>query len=63
MTPDKDALIEELVSIAKRWAALDGGSWHPERYMQDRNELITDTRSVLAKATAPVVAGREDDQL
>lgn len=41
----------DLLSIAKRWAALDG-QWHPDRYESDKAELLAETKAVIAKATA-----------
>lgn len=43
------AINADLVAIAKRWAALDGGSWH-ERYARAMDELRQDTAAVIAKA-------------
>jgi len=41
---------DELLSIARRWAALDAGAWHPTRYAAEKKELIADTEAVIAKA-------------
>lgn len=41
----------ELLSIAKRWVAL-GGQWHPDRYESEKEELLTETKALIAKATA-----------
>ena len=43
--------VAELLSIAKRWSALDAGNWHIERYERERTELLVDTRAAIAKAT------------
>lgn len=40
----------DLLSIAKRWLALDAGSWHPVRYARERAELLADTQAAIAKA-------------
>ena len=40
----------DLLSIAKRWNALDGGAWHPERHANEKERLIVDTRAAIAKA-------------
>jgi hypothetical protein len=40
----------KLLSIARRWVALDAGAWHPERYAAEKKELIADTEAVIAKA-------------
>ena len=39
-----------LLSIAKRWAALDGGSWHLVRHASEKNELLADTGRAIAEA-------------
>ncbi|OHW57296.1 hypothetical protein ABI36_0219175 [Pseudomonas aeruginosa] len=52
---DKARLIvaaPELLSLAKRWAALDGSTWHPERYEEEKRELLAATNEAIAKATA-----------
>lgn len=38
-----------LLSIARRWVAIGYGSWHPERYAQEKAELLADTRALIAK--------------
>jgi hypothetical protein len=48
------AAAPDLLSIAQRWAALDGGSWHVQRYAREREELLADTRAVIAKAEGAV---------
>ncbi|MBJ2203978.1 hypothetical protein [Pseudomonas carnis] len=40
----------DLLSIARRWAALDG-QWHPDRYESEKAELLEDTATAIAKAT------------
>jgi len=40
----------KLLSIARRWVALDAGAWHPTRYAAEKKELIADTVAVIAKA-------------
>lgn len=47
--PEDDAA-PDLLSIAKRWAALDGGAWHAERHAREKDELLADTRAAIAKA-------------
>jgi len=39
-----------LLSIAKRWGALDGGSWNVDRHAREKQELLEDTRAAIAKA-------------
>jgi hypothetical protein len=45
------AAAPDLLSIASRWAAIDGGIWHAERYVGDRAQLMADTQTAIAKAT------------
>jgi hypothetical protein len=45
------AATPELLSIAERWAALDGGAWHVQRHANEKAELLADTAAVIAKAT------------
>lgn len=40
----------DLLSIAKRWAAIDGGAWNVQRHAQEKKELLADTRAAIAKA-------------
>lgn len=47
-----DAAPELLLSIAKRWVALDSGSWNADRHERDKRILIADTRAAIAKASA-----------
>ncbi|RBB97509.1 hypothetical protein C3E97_027725 [Pseudomonas sp. MWU12-2115] len=44
------AAAPDLLSIAKRWAALDA-QWHPDRYESEKAELLRDTRAIIAQAT------------
>ncbi|MBG4420113.1 hypothetical protein [Pseudomonas aeruginosa] len=46
------AAAPELLSIAKRWAALDGSAWHPVRYEEEKRELLAATNEAISKATA-----------
>lgn len=46
------AAAPDLLSIAKRWLALDAGNWHPERALRDQRDLEADTRAAIAKATS-----------
>ncbi len=39
----------ELLSIARRWAALDAGSWAVARHANEKAELLRDTRAIIAK--------------
>lgn len=39
----------ELLNIAKRWAALDGGLWHVERHAREKSELLADTKALISK--------------
>jgi hypothetical protein len=45
------AAAPELLAIAKRWAALDAGAWHQERYAAEKAELLDNTRAAITKAT------------
>jgi hypothetical protein len=45
------AAAPELLAIAQRWGALDGGAWHVERHAAEKAELLADTRGAIAKAT------------
>lgn len=45
------AAAPELLSIAERWAALDGGAWHVQRHASEKAELLADTAAAIAKAT------------
>jgi hypothetical protein len=47
------AAAPDLLSIAKRWTALDAGSWHVVRLAGERGELLNDTRTAIAKAEEP----------
>lgn len=44
------AAAPELLSLAKRWIALDGGSWNVERHASERFTLRNETRDLIAKA-------------
>ncbi|QPP24932.1 hypothetical protein I5102_003423 [Pseudomonas aeruginosa] len=46
------AAAPELLSIAKRWAALDSSAWHLVRYEEEKRELLAATNEAIAKATA-----------
>lgn len=41
----------DLLSIARRWAALYAGDWHAVRHANEKAELLADTRAAIAKAT------------
>ena len=40
-----------LLSIAERWAALDGGSWHVQRNANEKAELLAETITAIAAVT------------
>ena len=40
---------DQLFDIAKRWAALDGGSWNIDRHAREKSELLADTKALIAK--------------
>lgn len=40
----------DLLDIAMRWAALDGGAWNVTRYEHEKATLLDDTRAAIAKA-------------
>jgi len=44
------AAAPDLLSIAQRWAALDGGDWHVARHASDKAELLADTRAAVSRA-------------
>lgn len=48
------AAAPDLLSIARRWVALDGGAWHSERYARERTKLLFDTAAAVAKATTQI---------
>jgi len=52
------AATPDLLSIAKRWAALNGGEWHAERHAREKAELLRDTQAAIAKAS-PARPSRE----
>jgi len=39
-----------LLSLAERWAALDGGAWAVDRHAREKAELLADTRAAIARA-------------
>lgn len=39
----------QLLDIAKRWAALDGGAWHVECHAREKAELLADTGALISK--------------
>jgi hypothetical protein len=39
----------ELLSIAARWAALDGGAWNVQRHAAEKAELLADTKAIIAR--------------
>lgn len=44
------AVAPDLLSIARRWAALDGGVWNVQRYAIEKAELLADTKAAIAEA-------------
>lgn len=42
---------DELLSIARRWAAIDA-QWHPDRYEIEKAELMRETKSLIEKTLA-----------
>jgi len=42
---------DELLSIARRWAAIDA-QWHPDRYESEKAQLLLETKSLITKASA-----------
>ena len=44
------AAAPDLLSIAERWTALDGGAWDIQRHSRDKAELLAETRAVIQKA-------------
>lgn len=40
----------DLLNIARRWAALDGGAWAVERHAREKAELLNDTLVAIDKA-------------
>ena len=40
----------DLLSIAQRWVALDA-QWHPDRYASEKQQLLTDTKEAITKAS------------
>lgn len=45
------AAAPDLLNIARRWAALEGGSWNTERLARETDALLADTVAAIAKAT------------
>jgi len=39
---------DALLSLVKRFVALPGGAWHPERHAAEEAELMTDAKALLA---------------
>lgn len=44
------AAAPDLLDIAKRWAALDGGAWDVQRHAAEKRDLISDTQAAITKA-------------
>lgn len=52
---DEQVLVDQrdaLLSIARRWSAMDGGTWLVERHAREEAELLADTRAIIAKVEA-----------
>lgn len=45
------AAAPELLQVAQRWIALDGGAWNVARHAKEKAELLAETISAIAKAT------------
>lgn len=43
------AAAPDLLSIAKRWVALDGGVWNTERHSREKAELLEATKNLIAQ--------------
>lgn len=46
-------IADEMLSLLRRWAALDAGAWHPDRHASNKAELLAETNAAIAKATQP----------
>ena len=44
------AAAPDLLSIVKRWVALDGGAWDVERFANERARLLEEARAAIARA-------------
>ena len=44
--------MSEWRSVARRWHALDAGSWHVQRHDAEKAALLEDTRAVIDRAGA-----------
>ncbi|WP_139835872.1 hypothetical protein [Pseudomonas sp. R16(2017)] len=45
------AAAPDLLSLAMRWLALDG-EWHPDRFENEKAQLLIETKDLISKATA-----------
>jgi len=45
------AAAPDMLTLARRWLALDGGAWLVDRHTNEKRQLIEDTRAAIAKAT------------
>lgn len=45
--------VADLLDIAKRWAALDGGAWHVARHAREKAHLLAFTEIAIASFTDP----------
>lgn len=48
LPPITRSQVANLLSIAKRWVALDAGSWNVSRHASEKSELLSDTRKAIA---------------
>lgn len=39
---------DKMLSLLRRWTALDAGSWHATRYAVEKADLLSDTRKAIA---------------
>lgn len=47
------AAAPDLLSIARRFVALDGGAWNVARHAAEKQELLAEACAAIAKAEAP----------
>ena len=38
---------EKMLTLLRRWSALDGGEWYVERYAREKAELLAETRALI----------------
>ena len=49
---ESQAQCDELLSICRRWIAVDAGAWAVHRHAGEKADLLRDTRAAIAKATS-----------